>query len=299
MRDLAPCCVCGSSQRTIRFAETPQTVREPGPYGGHYQINRCNGCGLIYSSPIFDEQEVKDLYTGYSEANVAEGEVANVRATMRGYYALGRAFVPQKQRALDIGCDIGLMLDVLREDGFAELDGLEPVARVRARAAALVPAATISGTFYEDAEFPKNYFDMVTLIHVLDHMIRPDRALGRVYGDLRPGGICIAVVHDIESPLARLMGARFPILNYFHHYFFSKKTLRKLFAARGFEILRVTATRNRYSLAFFIERAPFLAPRWRQALSRLSRRLAVGHVALSIPVGNIGIVARKPATAGG
>ena len=117
MRDLAPCCICGTSERELRFVATTQPcpgLPSSGPYGGHYQINVCKGCGLNYSSPIFDERDVQALYTGYSEANVADDEIANVRATMKGYYELGRPFLSQRKRALDIGCDIGLLLEVMR-----------------------------------------------------------------------------------------------------------------------------------------------------------------------------------------
>ena len=301
MRDLAPCCICGASERVVRYEATARSgdsLLASSPYGGHYRINTCSGCGLVYSSPILDESEVNALYTGYSEVNVADEEIANVKATMRGYYKLGRPFLARKRSALDIGCDIGLLLEVLHDDGFITLCGLEPVVVARKRAAERVPTAVISGAFYEQSGFREDGFDLVTLVHVVDHLVRPDTVLDRVLRDLRPGGICIAVVHDVESPLARLMGERFPVFNYFHHYFFSKRTLRALFEARGFEVLRVAATRNRYSLAFFVERAPFLAEALRRSLAHLSRRLAVGHIPISIPVGNIGIVARKPGPAG-
>ena len=298
MRDLAPCCICGASERVLRYEATAlsgDSLPPSGPYSGHYRINACGGCGLVYSSPIFDGSEVNALYTVYSVANVTDDEIANVKATMRGYYDLGRPFLARKGSALDIGCDIGLMLEVLREDNFVTLNGLEPVSAALTRAAERVPTAKISDVFYEQTKFQANDFDLVTLVHVVDHLVRPDLVLDRVLRDLRPGGICIAVVHDVESLLARLMGEQFPIFNYFHHYFFSKRTLRALFAARGFEVLRVDATRNRYSLAFFIERTPFLPQLLRRTLAHLSRRLAVGHIPISIPVGNIEIVARKPA----
>lgn len=301
MRDLAPCCICGSQDRTLRYQATPNTGERLGalsPYGGHYQINICAGCGLTYSSPIFDENDVHALYTNYSEANVADEEIDNVRATMKGYYDLGRAFLPEKKRALDVGCDIGLLLDVMRKDGFEELHGLEPVEIARQKALERVPTAVISSDFYQDTAFEKDSFDLIMLIHVVDHLISPHPILDRIQRDLRPGGVCIAVVHDVESPIARLSGERFPVFNYFHHYFFSKRTLRALFAGRGFEILRVVRTWNRYSLAFFVERIPVLPAGVRKTLSSLLRGVGLGRISLSLPVGNIGIVVRKPLTAG-
>jgi 2-polyprenyl-3-methyl-5-hydroxy-6-metoxy-1,4-benzoquinol methylase len=302
MRDLAPCCICGTSERKIRYSATAGVRRlfsTFDPYSGHYQINICNGCGLTYSSPILDEGDVRALYTNCSEANVANEEVDNVRATMKGYYDLGRSFLLRKKRALDVGCDVGLLLDVMQQDGFEELYSLEPVEVARKKALERVPAAAISGAFYQDTAFEKDSFDIITLIHVVDHLICPNEILDRALGDLRPGGVCIAVVHDIESPLAKLTGERFPAFNYFHHYFFSKSTLRALFAARGFEVLRVGPTWNRYSLPFFTEHVPVLPVSWRKGLSGFLRWLGLGQISMSLPVGNIGIVARKPLRAGG
>src|SRR5580704_9799686 len=131
MRDLAPCCICGHSDREMIYPSRGGDIadsRDIDPYSGHYQINRCGGCELIYSSPIFEESVVRGIYENYNETNVAEEEVDNVRRTMQGYYRLAAPFLRDRQRILDIGCDIGLFLEVARDDGFARLYGLEPVA---------------------------------------------------------------------------------------------------------------------------------------------------------------------------
>lgn len=296
MRDLTPCCICGQSDRTMLYPATNTALAAPArlnPYSGHYQINQCAGCGLIFSSPIFDEEGVREIYTNYSESNVSDAEIENVRRTMSGYYRLAQPFLNGRERFLDIGCDIGLLLDVAQRDGFSALTGLEPVAVARDAAKRRLPTAEISGVFYEDADLPPGSFDAIALIHVLDHLAHPEQHLERIWRHLKPGGIALAVVHNVESLLARVMGERFPVFNYFHHYFFSKRTLGALFSAHGFEPLRVASTRNTYSLAFFLERVPLMPPAMRQAIARASRRLLVGQTPLSLAVGNIAIVARK------
>jgi 2-polyprenyl-3-methyl-5-hydroxy-6-metoxy-1,4-benzoquinol methylase len=296
MRDLAPCCVCRHSDRKMRYPSRPADIADPetvDPYSGHYQINECGGCGLIYSSPIFDEATVRHIYDNYSEANVASEEVDNVRRTMLGYYRLAAPYLTRKQRILDIGCDIGLFLDVARAEGFSELHGLEPVTVARAAARQRLPDAVISAAFYEDADFPADFFDAIVLIHVLDHLARPEQHLRRMWRHLAPGGIALAVVHNVESVLASLTGERFPVFNFFHHYFFSKRTLGALFAANGLEPLRVASTKNAYSLSFFLDRVPLVPPALRRTLAAGSRRLGIGRVPLSLAVGNIAIVARK------
>jgi len=299
MRDLAPCCICGHSERKTLYPSRAADIADPrtvDPYSGHYQINECGGCGLIFSSPIFDEATVRHIYDNYSEANVANEEMTNVRRTMLGYYRLAAPYLGGKRRILDIGCDIGLFLDVARTDGFKELYGLEPVAVARRAARQRLPDAKISDAFYEDADFSANFFDAIALVHVLDHLARPEQHLQRIWRHLVPGGVALAVVHNVESALALLTGERFPVFNFFHHYFFSKRTLAALLSANGFEPLRVVSTKNSYSLSFFLERVPFAPPRLRRALAAGSRSLRIGRVPLSLAVGNIAIVARKVGT---
>jgi len=303
MQVLTPCCICASSQSRIVF---PGTL-DPGdhwfdgfnPYSGHYQINRCEGCGLLYSSPIFDDGDIESLYSGYKETNATSREMANVKRTMAGYFRLASPYVQERQRMLDVGCDIGLLLEVARDDGFQELYGLEPVAVARAEAVKRLPDANISAQFYQRGLFNNDHFDLISLIHVVDHLVRPEQTLSLVWEQLKPGGICVAVVHNVESLLARLLGERFPVFNFFHHYFFTKRTLQKLFESRGFEALSVVTTKNCYSLSFFLERLPLLPSRLRTKLSEVAYHAWIGRIPLSIPIGNIAIVARKPISPAG
>src|SRR5262249_40512258 len=154
--------------------------------------------------------------------------------------------------------------------------------------------ANISEFFYEEGLFENDFFDLISLIHVVDHLIRPERTLSVVWRQLKPGGICLSVVHNSESLLAKLLGERFPVFNFFHHYFFTKRTLRKLFKSCGFEPIRVVATKNCYSLSFFLERLPFLPIGFRRNFAKIADRVLIGRFPLSIPIGNIAIVARKP-----
>ncbi len=296
----APACtLCGSTDAVLLYAGTLKRGETlPAgfdPYSGHYQINRCRGCGVVFSAPIFDEAAVGALYTGYSEANADPDEISNVRTTMAGYYRMARRFLERKDRVLDVGCDVGLLLEVAREEGFRELTGIEPVAAAREEARKRLPDARIHSAFHGDCDLPDNHFDLIAFIHVLDHLIRPVETLERAWRQLRPGGLVLAVVHDVETPLVRLMGARYPVYNFFHTFFFSRATLARLVERCGFETVMTAPTRNCYSLAFLIERFPLAPTGLRHWASRASRSAGIGKVGLTLPIGNIGIVARKPA----
>ncbi|MBV9325869.1 MAG: class I SAM-dependent methyltransferase [Chloroflexi bacterium] len=261
------------------------------PYSAHYQINRCPRCGLVFSSPIFDTEQVRELYVASTETNIAVGEDANGRRTMERYYALLRPALTRRERVLDIGCDVGHMLDIARLDGFSGLHGVEPVGAA-ARVAETIPGATITTDFYEDHAYPPDYFDLITLIHVVDHLVEPSMLLERAWKQLKPGGAIFAVVHNSDSLLARALGERFPPYNLFHNYFFSSSTLARLFQKCAFEIVDVVPTYNSYSLGFLVDKTPI--PPIRRVVARVVTLAHLNALVLTIPLGNIGIVARRP-----
>lgn len=302
MRELRPCCICGSSASTVRFEAT---VSEglwkgeiPDPFKVHYRVNRCAGCDLQFSSPILDDAGVRALYEGgvatkkndFSGTNVATGEAAGVQRTMELYYAHIRRFLQAKGSFMEVGCDVGYLLEAAKKDGFANIYGCEPNPLARERAAA-IPGATISDLFYEQWELPKEHFDALTLIHVLDHLVDPMCVLRKAHAELKPGGILFGVVHDVECLIAKLAGERFPPFNLYHHYFFSKRTLRKLLEAAGFEVVGVDNTLNCYSLGFFVEKAPAFPGK--EPLSNLLEKTHLARRSITVPIGNIGIIARK------
>lgn len=296
MKSLA-CGICGSIERATVYESTVKVVGKGcgdiDPYSAHYRINRCLECGLLYSSPIFDPHEVSELYTRSPHTNIGQGEEANVRSTMEGYYALARAFLSSRHRFLDIGCDIGVLLEVARQDGFQEVYGVEPNP-VAASLAEGVQGAIIVQNFYETQEFSDDYFDLVSLIHVVDHLLSPVDVLSKARRELKPGGVILAVVHNVESWLARRLGEHFPPYNIYHHYFFSPITLRRLFQRCGFEVLKIVPTCNHYSLGFLTEKIPWVPMRVRQISRGMLCILRLSRVRVKLTLGNIGIVARRP-----
>jgi len=239
------------------------------------------------------ESGVTALYEKSRESNVEPGEEANVRRTMAGYYRLAAPHLPGRHRALDVGCDMGFMLEVARADGFGELHGIEPVPVARA-AAQRIPGAHITSDFFESTNYPSSFFDLITLVHVVDHLYDPRVVLRRARENLRPGGVVLAVVHNVDSLLHRVLGERFPVFNLYHHYFFDKMTLGELFRRQGFEVIKVVRTRNCYSAGFFARSVPGLPQPARKALFRALQAVRLARIPVTAPVGNIGIVARRP-----
>lgn len=295
---MATCPICGATSQknvyrcNIDFDKV--TSGQLKPYAAHYAINQCDQCGLMLSNPVLVEEQVRRLYEQAGATNVDDAEADNVRRTMRYYYGLVRPFLRRKQKMLDIGCDLGFLLEAARADGFAELHGIEPNPLARLEADKVV-GSTISDQFYEKQYYPEEYFDLISLIHVLDHVYNPREVLERAFTHLMPGGFLIAVVHNVECLLGRMLGEKFPVFNLYHHYFFSKKTLRALAESVGYEVKDVVSTKNCYSLKFFTKKIPFLPGFIKNPLAGFFSLVGLGALPITIPIGNIGVIAQRPA----
>jgi hypothetical protein len=106
------------------------------------------------------------------------------------------------------------------------------------------------------------------------------------YRLLRPGGAIFLIGHDYGSWVTRLLGESSPIFDIEHQQLFSRRSLRYLLAACGFEDVRIETIRNRYPLAYWMKLLPIPAG-IKRALVPFSRRLLFGKVPVSMNIGNL------------
>jgi SAM-dependent methyltransferase len=247
----------------------------------------------MFSSPILDQDDLSALYKYYTaHSNIASGEEQNARLTMRYYYELAKNYLSAKNRILDIGCDVGYLLEFAKTDGFKELYGIELVEEAAAEAEKKL-GAIVSCEFYEEVDFPDSHFDLITLVHVVDHLVDPMITLKRSFAQLREGGVILAVVHNVRTIMSFFLGERYPPFNMYHHYFFSKKTLRKLFEAAGYEVIKVVSSYNVYSLGFLVSRVPLLPEPLKLGVVKILDKLKLKNISMKLTLGNIEIIAKR------
>ena len=82
------------------------------------------------------------------------------------------------------------------------------------------------------------YFDVVTAVGLIEHVVDPHKLM-RIVGELlKPGGLFVVQTPNWGSMLARIMGRYwFPIAAPEHIHYFSHKTLAQLGEAFGFEFV--------------------------------------------------------------
>ncbi|HEX8030267.1 MAG TPA: class I SAM-dependent methyltransferase [Vicinamibacterales bacterium] len=251
------CDLCGSDRSVVLFIASDLRYNIPG----EFPVRRCQQCGLVYTSPRPVGDDLARYYpSDYApHGNVAKQHTGRTGSTMRrlmhgsgvlrwaaarAYNAVSfRAFVPFETpgTVLDVGCGGGRYLSVWQALGW-QIAGVEPNSDVAARVRASLGATIYTGLI-EEVDLPVGAFDLVTMVHSLEHTLSPSLALRRLRSATKPGGRLLVMVPNFASLERWLCGPTWDALEVPRHlYHFDPKTLRALFAKEGWHITHLSGS---------------------------------------------------------
>jgi SAM-dependent methyltransferase len=178
--------------------------------GAVYPRQRCSSCGTEFLEPPPSAEALARAYgAAYYGAGQTKfgGPVERFRDA--AFSTRARRFrrgLPAVGAVLDLGCGDGRLLRQLwRSAPNLELHGLEMPGPAATRAAT-VPGVSLHLGGVESARFPEHAFDLVTLVHVIEHLPTPAALLRRVVSWIRPGGRLFVAYPNPTSWQARLFG---------------------------------------------------------------------------------------------
>lgn len=236
----APLCRLCGSQRSEHLVTTRDFLL--GRCETEAVFLRCENCGLIYQWPPpavdgFEEHYPED-YDPYLDERAFRSRLA--RLSLNYGMARRRGFVERYVRGgrlLDVGCATGEFLAAMARTGRWEVYGLEPSPHASDIARKRYGLSIYEGTL-EETRLPESYFDVVTMWDVLEHLPDPLMDLVRLRRALRPGGLLVVRVPNVESLDAKIFGGTWAGWDAPRHLFlFSRGTLDRLFRAAGFRPL--------------------------------------------------------------
>jgi SAM-dependent methyltransferase len=232
------CLLCGARAAQPLFTLPDSLLGLPGTF----QLVRCADCGLVYQNPRPTEADIGAYYPPEYDPFAAP-PWANpnplARATqlygLKKRWALVERWAPRRdgrRDILDVGCATGVFL-AGGGDGWRKV-GVELTADAAQYARRTFGLTVHQGTL-EQAPLTPGSFDAITFWDVLEHLHDPLRTLSRARELLRPGGILVVRVPNLDAWDARLFGRYWAGLDQPRHLFVpDSASLTRLLDQAGF-----------------------------------------------------------------
>jgi len=225
---LPNCPICACKGKTVHSGMYDRMFKAPGKW----EMSKCvnASCGLLWLNPMPNDDELWKIYVEYythgSEGkytfdfirnienkyyelaygyrnldkpnSILPGFIVNLFPTEKSeldFRILGLDAVPGG-KMLDIGCGNGHLIKRLMKMGW-NVEGMDfdPVAVEYCKSLGLNAKA---GDFFE-LNYPSDYYDAVTLSHVIEHVPNPAKTLTEIFRILKPGGKVVMATPNSDS----------------------------------------------------------------------------------------------------
>jgi SAM-dependent methyltransferase len=242
------CPICGSDKHSL-YLKSKDII-----YGinGLFNIVKCGSCSQLYLNPRPDKSSLS-FRTLYPENYVMKSvkfkpNDNSLSAKIHNKYiedfetkrlSTFEKYINSEEslRLLDVGCGNATFLYFLKKNRPCwNLTGIEfePQACKGPKELGL---NIICGDF-QNMEFEKNTYDVITAFHYLEHELSPKEFLIKAKNILKKDGLLVIMVPNIASIEARIFGVFWSGIDVPRHMlFFSQKTLSNLLLSAGFKII--------------------------------------------------------------
>jgi 2-polyprenyl-3-methyl-5-hydroxy-6-metoxy-1,4-benzoquinol methylase len=271
------CNICGSNDAGIIF---------PAGIGN---IVRCNKCGLFYRTPRLSDAAEADKYRHQIYDESYSGAISKAKKDV--YISTLKKLGSLRGKILDVGCSEGYFLTLAREQGWNPY-GIEISELLLRRARENLGEKQIFGEPLKNARFPSDFFDVITLWDVLDHLMDPLAELTEIRRILKKDGLLVIRVrnvsfHTFMNKLSQKKRFRtFKSLTVFHLYGFNNKNIKNLLEKANFSKIKIKnsklTTGDPYSqMGFFGNKSIRLIKTIYSAFSKLMSLISLGRILIS------------------
>ena len=234
------CTICGSADASQVYQQQLQAAFDfPG---FDQRVLMCPACGFVWVSPAPSPELLDRYYTTLSNyenpQNSGEPSDEDKRKHERAYSLIRNECAGRTGRALDIGCAVPYLLDLMQRDGW-DVVGTDPSPRCAEIGWDRYRIKVRTGLFAPAMFQVEEPFDVVILSHVVEHLVDPKAVLRQVAGLLADGGLLYVEVPNLLEP-----AVSFGFFTFEHVNYFTPTTLTGILAASGFRQRRLETYDN-------------------------------------------------------
>jgi SAM-dependent methyltransferase len=222
----------------------------------NYKLFICNDCKLIFVHPIPDLVSIynEDYFSGagggFGYVNYDEDKEPMV-PVFNKYLDLFDKYKDKKGRLLDIGAATGFFLKLAKNRGY-EVSGVE-MSDHAAKEARRAGIDVITGDLLSN-HYPDQFFDIITMLDVLEHFTDPFVELSEVKRILKTKGLLVVNTPNGQSLLARILKTNWHlVIPPEHLFYFSPKNLEAFLVKNGFSILYSGTIGKHFTLQYIFK----------------------------------------------
>lgn len=255
------CCDLCHKDRTVLLFEATERITTDHM---KFRVVQCSNCGLVYVDPRPSRDEIasyypKETYDAYQPSHGVRklkqllkelvwksapgysrrsGMLKTILGRCLGFFVLPQMeiIIPFKEsgKILDVGCGNGEMIGWMKKYGW-ETYGID-MSRQACVQAAEHGIKAFTGEL-KQAHFQAEYFDVIVISHVLEHVHNPLSLLQECNHILKKEGHLIISVPNFGCFDSQLFGRSwFQIDAPRHLYHFTSDTLDKMCQGAGFQV---------------------------------------------------------------
>lgn len=211
-------------------------------YRPGFKTDVCENCGFIFMNPGFNNKIIKKLYSkDYYRGNADYSYYDERDAERYSAYVWNkrikkiRTYV-KTGNFLDIGCAFGGLLKTASE--YFTPYGIE-LSEYSGNCAKSVFGSNIHIGDMNNHPFKPDFFSVITMIELIEHLNNPAAAIDECYNILRENGLLVIQTANMDGMQAKLQKEKYAYFMPGHLSYFSKANLSGLLIKAGFRKIKV------------------------------------------------------------
>lgn len=239
------CVLCGSFEHILLDHVVDHRLHTTNQI---FNIVRCSKCGAVYLNPMPCKDDFPNFYPVAFYASVDNYPRISFFLNQLKFRMVNN--LKKKGRIIDVGCGNGGLLSIFKDNGWM-VYGVDT-----SETACKLATKSLGGNVYnsslKDCAFPNDYFDVVFLNHVIEHMTLPYQELDEISRILKNNGLIVLCTPNIGSYQFTVSGNKWLHLDIPRHVIlYSPLTITRLLRNAGFQVTNTSFPLFDFPLDFY------------------------------------------------